>query len=262
MAEVAKNNLKKARETVADERLKIREFGCVVCGESFTLKAALTEHMGVAHGEEGGVACKLCGKNFSGDVDALLRHNCEAADPHYHKNESFENGPTAAKKRKTSRKFKREDAERKADDLKKVILEEMREAVRSPPVHEVEVEEEDNTTTECYTEVTGSTLDLQTVIVAPPPPPPPILTCKFCGKYFFRRDGLREHLRSHDPSQRIKCPDCDETFVWRTTLKRHVRKKHPKGVAIEKGVVRPAPSLNCDQCDLTFEKPSLLKVNR
>lgn len=56
------------------------------------------------------------------------------------------------------------------------------------------------------------------------------VTCPYCvhSKIYKDKDNLRKHCRKVHQDQKLKCPDCDETFYLSYQLKRHRRTAHEK----------------------------------
>lgn len=56
------------------------------------------------------------------------------------------------------------------------------------------------------------------------------VTCPYCvhSKVYKDKDNLRKHCRKVHQDQKLKCPDCDETFYLSYQLKRHRRTAHEK----------------------------------
>lgn len=46
--------------------------------------------------------------------------------------------------------------------------------------------------------------------------------CTYCGKYFEKKDSLRQHTRVHTKERPFECSECGRTFVNKGTLKDHM----------------------------------------
>lgn len=46
--------------------------------------------------------------------------------------------------------------------------------------------------------------------------------CTYCGKYFEKKDSLRQHTRVHTKERPFQCINCKRTFVNKGTLKDHM----------------------------------------
>lgn len=46
--------------------------------------------------------------------------------------------------------------------------------------------------------------------------------CTYCGKYFEKKDSLRQHTRVHTKERPFECTECSRTFVNKGTLKDHM----------------------------------------
>ncbi|XP_013148706.1 PREDICTED: zinc finger protein 675-like [Papilio polytes] len=93
--------------------------------------------------------------------------------------------------------------------------------------------------------------------------------CSLCAHHFPTLNKLRLHMKQH--SERVKCDQCDKTFVDRSALKNHLfihsgqkefRCPHPqcdkrflfkRAMELHRATHDPHSSIYCHTCDLSFK---------
>ena len=74
--------------------------------------------------------------------------------------------------------------------------------------------------------------------------------CEICEKGFAKKSNLLSHIGLHDKSVRKhKCPECTDTFAWKSSLNRHVERQHSGLHTL----------YSCSWCDKTYKVHSGLK---
>ncbi|XP_037951055.1 transcription factor grauzone-like [Teleopsis dalmanni] len=74
-----------------------------------------------------------------------------------------------------------------------------------------------------------------------------------CGKKFFKRSVLVEHIEKHVNPEQYKCNECDKVFKTKQCMRNHVLLKHTPD---------EEKTFKCDSCPKKFAKLYLLTLHR
>lgn len=80
-----------------------------------------------------------------------------------------------------------------------------------------------------------------------------LVPCPICNKSFKGRKNLSSHI-DFKHSDKHKCPECDYSTGLLTAFRKHVATVNHSKVSVPKK--DKEPSLECDQCPMTFKYPS------
>ena len=60
-------------------------------------------------------------------------------------------------------------------------------------------------------------------------------TCSTCFRKFEKRKYYLGHLKIHEEQNKIRCPYCPKTFLFKSYLKRHLKRTHTPAVTVAEG---------------------------
>ena len=185
------------------KKAKPSAFACDECGDTFTQKRALNQHIKAKHSvNPPSFACDECGKSYTrkGGLDAHIKVKHSANPPSFACDEC---GKTFARKYHLDAHIKTKHS-------------------ATPPSFACD---------ECD-KTFKSELGLQQHIKIQHSATPPSFACDECGKTFTQKVHLNTHIKTQHSATppSFACDECDKTFTKKCHLKSHLAYIHDVGV--------------------------------